>query len=138
MLQTLNENITINAEKLSPMEKIFMSASREYINLWFGQNYLIQNYEGVTFSIPGGRYTPDFNYFLEDGTLLMVEVKGNQNQHGYEAAMVRIRIAAALNPYALFIVALYSRKKKIFEHFVVNADYHFLMEVMKNAENKKI
>ena len=74
----------------------------------FGSHTVFSGYEWLGFSIPGGRYTPDFFHILEDGRFVIVEVKGSKKQGSYRDSRARLRVAASLNPWAIFVMALKS------------------------------
>jgi hypothetical protein len=64
---------------------------------------LFMGYEWVTFSLPGGNYKPDWSCLLEDGRWVRVEVKASKMQPGYKDARAKLRAAATLNPWDIFI-----------------------------------
>lgn len=59
-------------------------------------------YEWVTFSLPGGSYTPDWSFLMDDNTWVRVEVKASRMQPGYKDARSRLRATASLNPWDAF------------------------------------
>lgn len=73
-------------------------------------------YEGISFQIPGGSYTPDFYVVMENGVFhfqLCVEVKGSRHQAGYRESKQRLNAVAALYPdfwYAQSFITLRVRK----------------------------
>lgn len=72
----------------------------------FQNRVIFTGYEWFTFKVPGGAYTPDFNYLLENGHWVHVEVKpGKFKQPSYRDARARLRVAASLNPWFHFIEA---------------------------------
>ena len=56
-------------------------------------------YEPFSFNLPGGSYTPDFLYILEDGSMVFCEVKGSKLQKNYRDARSKLRAAAELHPW---------------------------------------
>jgi len=65
-----------------------------------------QGYEPVTFNIPGGRYKPDFMHVLADGRIAWVEVKGSKKQRGYRESRSKLRAAASIHPWFIWIEAI--------------------------------
>lgn len=66
---------------------------------------VFEGYEWESYKIPGGSYTPDFLYILSNGQRVCVEVKGSKLQASYRDARARLRVAASLNPWIIFIEA---------------------------------
>lgn len=60
----------------------------------------LSQFHPLTFHLPGGNYTPDFLHILTDGRLVLVEVKGSQQQKNYRDARSKLRAAAAIYPWA--------------------------------------
>ncbi len=87
----------------------------------------LTHYHAHTWHLPGGTYTPDFTHILDDGRLVVVEVKAlilknkiidhadgtsevkqvsnNRVQHGYRDARTKLRTAAACYPWATWVEA---------------------------------
>jgi hypothetical protein len=63
---------------------------------------IFTGYEWYTFKLPGGSYTPDYNYLMENGLWVMVEIKHGKHQPNYRDARSKLRAAAALNPWFVF------------------------------------
>lgn len=59
----------------------------------------------LAFAVPGGRYTPDFLHILQDGRLVLVEIKGSKRQPNYRDARSKLRAAAELYPWAAWVEA---------------------------------
>jgi hypothetical protein len=70
-----------------------------------GVGTLLQQYEPMTFHIPGGRYRPDFLHILADGRMVFVECKGSKKQRNYRDARSKLRATASLHPWATWIEA---------------------------------
>ena len=62
----------------------------------FQERVMIARTRSITFRLPGNLYTPDFNYVLENGLRVHVEVKGSKMQLGYRDAISKQRMAATL------------------------------------------
>lgn len=62
-------------------------------------------YEPLTFKLPGGNYRPDFLHILEDGRLVLVEIKGSRRQPNYRDARSKLRAAAELYAWAAWVEA---------------------------------
>lgn len=62
-------------------------------------------YEPVTFNLPGNKYTPDFWYLMNDGTLVFVEVKGSRRQKNYRDSRSKLRMASKIHPYFMWYMA---------------------------------
>jgi hypothetical protein len=67
-----------------------------------GRKIIFQGYEWQTFKLPGGRYTPDWSYLLDDNTWVHVELKASKLQPGYADARSKLRATASLNPWYKF------------------------------------
>ena len=81
-----------------------------YIQDVFGHPVLQQNYEPITFSIPGGVYTPDFLYILNNGNMLFVEIKGSKEQKNYRDARSKLRACAEVYYWAYWMEAVGGKK----------------------------
>lgn len=57
----------------------------------------------VSFNLPVGQYTPDFQYTMSDGMVIYVEVKGSKFQPNYRDARARLRASATLFPEHTFL-----------------------------------
>lgn len=66
------------------------------LGLHFPSPIVIRRVRSVTFALPGVKYTPDFNYVLDDGTRVNVEVKGSWFQRNYRDTTARQKMAATL------------------------------------------
>lgn len=66
---------------------------------------IFEGYEWMTFHVPGGSYTPDYVYILENGSVVFVEIKGSGRQKNYRDARSKLRSAAAVNPWFIFCEA---------------------------------
>ena len=69
------------------------------------QPVALTQHHALTFTLPGGRYTPDFLHILADGRLVLVEVKGSRRQSNYRDARSKLRAAAELYPWAAWVEA---------------------------------
>lgn len=86
----------------SPYEKKAMLFLPAVIEEEVGHKIIFAGYEWQAFSLPGGHYTPDWSYLLDDGSWVHVEVKASKFQPGYKDARSKLRAAASLNPWAKF------------------------------------
>ncbi len=64
-----------------------------------GHQILFTGYEWVSLHLPGARYTPDWNFLMDDGRWVRVEIKASSFQLQYKDSRSKIRAAAALNPW---------------------------------------
>ncbi len=62
-------------------------------------------YEPLTFNIPGGKYTPDFLYLLENGEHVLIEVKSKRRLQSYRDSRAKLRAAAELYPFYHWFMA---------------------------------
>jgi hypothetical protein len=69
-------------------------------------------YEPISFSLPGGRYTPDFLHILATGEMVFVEIKATRKQKNYRDARSKLRAAAELYPYFYFVEAMAPSKAR--------------------------
>lgn len=61
-------------------------------------------FEGLSFKLAdGARYKPDFAVWYPDGRLENIEIKGGSRK-GYEASMVRVKVARERHPWTTFQV----------------------------------
>lgn len=61
-------------------------------------------YEGITFHVPSGRYTPDWVYFAH-GQTVCIEVKGSYRLGSQSGASAKFKEAVALFPGITFVWA---------------------------------
>jgi len=87
-----------------------------------GRTVSARLYEWLTFKLPGGSYTPDFVYVMDNGMIVCVEVKGSKRQTNYRDARAKLRAAASLNPWFLFYEALKERNWSL-EHIKPDPDF---------------
>ncbi len=71
-----------------------------------GQGVRLCLYEPITFRLLGNKYTPDFQYILEDGAIVFVEVKGSKKQKNYRDSRSKLRAAAETHPYFQWYMAV--------------------------------
>lgn len=71
-----------------------------------GLDTVWQVYEPATFKLPGNSYTPDFMHLLVSGEIVWVEVKGSKYQKNYRNARSKLRAAAAIFPFWIWIEAV--------------------------------
>ncbi len=68
-------------------------------------------YEAVTFNVGGKfKYTPDFMHYLEDRTMVFVEVKTSRYAHGFASSQVRLKATAAEFQMFRFFLALATKE----------------------------
>ncbi len=65
----------------------------------------LTEYEPLRFSVGGGWYTPDFLHILQDGRIVLVEVKGSRYQPSYRASRTKLKAAAEKFPYFYWLQA---------------------------------
>lgn len=75
----------------------------------FGKKVVAWKPKAVSYTLPGGRYSPDFYYILEDGERINVEVKGSTYQRGYRDSIAKMRAAATLYWFDKFILAMWEK-----------------------------
>lgn len=81
-------------------------------------------YNWFSFKLPGGFYTPDYCYFLESGQWVIVEIKGSKRQANYRDARSKLRAAATLNPWHIFVEAM--PKDGVFQLEIIKPDDYLL------------
>lgn len=79
--------------------------------------------KAVSFKLPGGIYTPDFFYILEDGRRIHIEVKGSKFQPNYRDARSKIRTAATLYWFDTFCEARIEEKQWVIEIIEIDEEY---------------
>lgn len=93
----------------------------------------------MSFHLPGGSYTPDFYYLMNDGSRIVVEVKGSKFQSNYRDARGKLRAAATLNPDHVFVEAMANKECEngwSLEVIKPDEDYgKFLSELKSAMEN---
>jgi len=94
----------LNSESLE--EKRWLIMGVPLIENHFSQKVVLWKPKVISYQLPGGRYTPDFYYILEDGTRLNIEVKGSKYQRGYKDARNRMRTAATLYWFDVFMMVI--------------------------------
>lgn len=85
---------------------------------------VFQGYEWFSFKVPGGSYTPDFNYLADNGRWAHVEIKGSKLQKNYRDARSHLRAAATLNPWFCFYEARF--EKAAWKLEMIEPDLEFL------------
>ena len=76
-----------------------------YIEDWFKCQVVRELYEPISLKLPCGNYTPDFMVILSDGRVVFVEVKGSTRQKNYRDARSKLRAAAEVYPFFIFMQA---------------------------------
>lgn len=71
---------------------------------------IFTGYEWFSYKIPGGSYTADFSYLLENGHWVVVEIKGSRAQGSYRDSHTRLKAAASLNPWHTFYEVVWERR----------------------------
>lgn len=89
----------------SKTEAAWADVGAVYIAAEFDRLVSWEGYEPLALNIPGGRYTPDFLYILENGQMVFVEIKGSKRQKNYRDARSKLRAAAAVFPFWTFVEA---------------------------------
>lgn len=56
------------------------------------------------------RYIPDFLHILEDGSIVLVEVKGSEFQRGFRSSLNKVKMVAKLYPMFYYIIAISTPK----------------------------
>ena len=87
----------------SNCERRFADLGPTLLGAHFGRRVVRMDYESCSRKVPGGRYTPDFEAWLEDGTTVYVEVKGSKRQKGYRDSRSKLRAAAEVYPMFTWI-----------------------------------
>ena len=72
--------------------------------IWFG-------YEPVKFVLGKPIYTPDFMHLLEDGRIVIMEIKGSRHQRGYRSSRTKLRTAAGIYPFFIWTLAIGNKQK---------------------------
>jgi hypothetical protein len=92
----------------SKSEADWVAGAKMLIEDEFKVGVAFAGYEWMTFKLPGGSYTPDWDYMLADGRWVFVEVKGSKLQPNYRDARSKLRACATLNPWFIFMEAITS------------------------------
>lgn len=90
-------------------EKEWNQFGKQLVEAETGNKALFAGYEWLSFKLPGGSYTPDWAYFMSDGSWVFVEIKASKFQKGYRDARSKLRAAATLNPWFVFYEAMRDR-----------------------------
>lgn len=69
-------------------------------------------YEPFSINLPGGSYTPDFLVVLDNGMMVLVEVKMSKKARGYRDTRSKLRAAAAMYPWFIWIEARWSGRRE--------------------------
>jgi|688.fasta_scaffold02433_5 hypothetical protein len=73
-------------------------------------------YEAVKLKLADNTfYTPDFMVLLDDGSIEFHEVKGSWKAPNQEDARVKIKVAAAIHPWAKFVSVELKKRGGTFE-----------------------
>lgn len=64
-----------------------------------GKAVVLTMYEPVAFYVPGSRYRPDFLHLMEDGEVVLVEVKKNRKLKSYRDSRAKLRASAETFPF---------------------------------------
>ena len=89
----------------SVYEEIWASEGALLIADLFITPVAITLYEPISFHVPGGRYTPDFQHILQTGEIVFVEIKATRFQKNFRDAHSKLRAAAEVYPYYHWILA---------------------------------
>ena len=101
-LQSKNRMLDFFITAESSTEARFKLVGKNLIEAKYGK-VVIALYNWRTYRLPGGSYTPDWNFMLENGKWVNVEIKASKLQSGYRDARSKLRAAATLNPWEIFI-----------------------------------
>lgn len=97
-----------NAAALVPQyksgsERQFALLGRAILREHFDVAVAAMFYEPCRWKIPGGNYTSDFMAVMEDGRIVLVEVKGSRKQKGYRDARSKLRAVAEIYQFFTWI-----------------------------------
>jgi hypothetical protein len=96
----------------------------------YGQKVVLWKPKAVMYQLPGGRYSPDFYYILEDGLRVSVETKGSPFQHGYKDARAKIRAAATLYWFDRFMMVMWKEGAWQLEEIEPDKDFRTELQVL--------
>lgn len=99
---------------------------------YFDQKVALCKPKAQSYNLPGGRYSPDYLYILEDGTRVVVEVKGSKFQKGYRDAVAKMKAAATLHWYDKFMLVMWANGH--WELTEILPDKDFITELHKLAQ----
>ncbi len=96
----------MNHNYRSKTEKDWSIVGAALIEEKFEATVQFWSYEAVKLAIGNSWYMPDFIYWLDDGRIIIVEVKGSKKQRGYRDSRTRQSVASGLYPCFVFVEAL--------------------------------
>jgi len=99
----------------------------------FNQPILVTRAKPYKINLPGGTYTPDYLCILADGMRVLVETKGSPFQHGYEAAMLRLRASATLCWFDTFVKAIFEKGEWRIEVIPPDKEYETELQSLADA-----
>lgn len=116
----------------SDAEASWREIGKPLIEHEIGGRILFSGYEWVSFKIPGGDYTPDWMYLMDNGKTVFVEIKASRMQTNYRDARSKLRAAASMNPWYTFVEALW--EKRVWTLDIIKADLHIIETLIANGE----
>ena len=103
MTHAIADVAALTPQYRSKTEGYWAQMGNVYIADEFNARVMWEGYERARLSIPGGFYTPDFMYILENGQTIFVEIKGSKRQKNYRDARSKLRAAANVYPFWTFV-----------------------------------
>jgi len=104
-------------------ESRWLSEGVPVLERHFGMKVELERSKAVSYKLPGGIYTPDFFYILEDGRRVNIEVKGSVFQPNYRDARSKIRTAATLYWFDLFCEVRVEDRQWVVDEIPVDHEY---------------
>lgn len=111
----------------SATERKWRETGRVLVEKLFENVVCFAGYEWMGFKLPGGSYTPDWCYLLEDGRWIHIEVKASRFQRSYRDARSKLRAAASLNPWFTFCEARPEEAGWVLEIIAPESEYAMLL-----------
>lgn len=98
----------------SKVEEEWANSGEIYMQEHFGIPVLRQDYEPLTLNLPGGiKYKPDFLYILDNFNIVLAEIKNSRKNKGYRTTLNKLKTAAEIYPYFIYIEVIKDEGWKI-------------------------
>lgn len=89
----------------SKVEAEWASIGSLRMQAFFSAKIIAEHFEPFTINLPGPiKYTPDFFYILENGVAVLAEIKKSKKNKGYAVSLNKLKTAAAIYPYFIYVM----------------------------------
>lgn len=99
-------NLERNEKKMSKTEKEFFDKHQEILQQMFEAKVIDIRYEELVIKTETQSFLADFVAVLEDGKIVVIEVKASTHQYGYGSSVTRFKAVAASFPYFWYVLAV--------------------------------